>query len=71
METTIADNTFAHACYDQNSIEELEVALAGEPDEGDMRAWGLTSDEWREQIETALAARRNAEPPRVRAGLPV
>ena len=56
--TIIAENTFAAACYDQNTIADLEVALAGAADELDMREWGLTEAEWREQIELAIAALR-------------
>lgn len=56
----IEDNTFAAACFDQNSIEELEAALAGEPDQTDMATWNLTPAEWRAQIELALAAKREA-----------
>lgn len=56
--TQIALNTFAAACYDQNTIEDLEVALAGEPDQTDMAAWDLTADEWRDQIRLAIAALR-------------
>lgn len=52
----VQENTFAEACYDQNSIEELEVARNQEPDETDMKEWNLTEDEWREQIEIAIAA---------------
>lgn len=58
--TTIQDNTFAAACFDQNSIAELEEALKNGPDKGDMDAWGLTEDEWRAQIELALKAKREA-----------
>lgn len=52
--TTIKPNTFAEACYDQNSIAELEEALAGQPDVIDMETWRLTAPEWYEQIEIAL-----------------
>ena len=55
---TLDDNTFAAACYEQNSIADLEAALAGAPDEADMTTWGLSAAEWRAQIETALAAKR-------------
>ena len=54
----IRENTFAAACYDQNSIADLETALAEEPDPQDMADWGLTADEWREEIELAIAAKR-------------
>ena len=47
-------NTFAEACYDMNSIDELIDALKQEPDESDMKTWGLSADEWRENIEIAL-----------------
>lgn len=52
----VQENTFAEACYNYNSIEELEAAKNQGPDETDMREWGLSEDEWREQIETAIAA---------------
>ena len=54
----IESGSFAEACYNQNSIAELESALAGQPDANDMAQWGLSADEWREQISTALAAKR-------------
>ena len=54
----IESGTFAEACYNQNSIRELEEALTAAPDPVDMETWGLTADEWRDQIELALAAKR-------------
>lgn len=56
--TKIETNTFAAACYDQNSIDELEEALAGQADATDCENWGLTPEEWRAEIELALAAKR-------------
>ena len=56
--TDIAENTFAAACYNENSITDLETALAGVPDALDMAAWNLSVDEWRDQIEMAIAALR-------------
>ncbi len=53
----INENTFAAACYDQNSVAELQTALAGEADANDMAEWGLTAAEWRAQIELALEAK--------------
>lgn len=58
---TIADNTFARACFEQNTIAELETALSGEADQYDCAEWNLTSDEWRAQIEAALSALREKE----------
>lgn len=57
----ITSNTFAAACYDQNSISDLEAALAGEPDQTDMGTWGLSAAEWRSQIKLALAALKTEE----------
>lgn len=51
---SIQENTFAEACYNQNSIEELEAALQGKADATDMKGWGLTEEQWREQIRIAL-----------------
>ena len=50
----IKDNTFAAACYDGNTIADLENALVGDADKTDMKAWGINQTEWREQIQTAL-----------------
>lgn len=55
---SLKQNTFAEACYNQNSINELKIALSEEPDETDMRTWNITPIEWYEQIMLALAARR-------------
>ena len=55
---TIADNTFAAACFDQNSIEELETALAGEADADDCATWRITPEEWRASVELALTEKR-------------
>ena len=51
----INENTFAAACYNDNTIEDLENALRGEADLTDCETWKLTPAEWREQIELALA----------------
>ena len=51
----IKDNTFAAACYNDNTIEELETALAGTADQADMASWGIDENEWRDQIQSALA----------------
>jgi len=45
---------FAEACYNQNSIAELQQALKGEADQADMAEWGLTENDWREQVKEAL-----------------
>lgn len=60
METTmiIQDNTFAAACYNQNSIDDLVKALEDGPDATDCKTWGITETEWKEQIKTALQALR-------------
>ncbi len=47
---------FSEACFNQNSIKELQDAFAGEPDNTDMETWGIDDDEWKEAIETALLA---------------
>jgi len=53
----IEDGTFAAACYEQNTIAELEIINArGFADQADCAEWSLTAAEWRQQIELALAA---------------
>jgi hypothetical protein len=54
----IEGNTFAAACYDMNSIAELEESLQGDADRTDCENWSITPGEWRSQIELALAAKR-------------
>lgn len=51
-------NTFGAACYEQNSITELEQALTEKPDARDMGTWGISETEWRAQISDALAGKR-------------
>lgn len=50
----IQDNTFAAACYDQNTIAELEASLLHEADAEDMDTWNISANEWQEQIKLAL-----------------
>ncbi len=52
-------NNFAAACYDQNSIEELEDALQHEPDIYDMKEWGLSESEWVAQIKLAIRMKKD------------
>ena len=48
-------NSFAEACYDQNSIEELIEGLLNPADKIDMKGWGIrTAREYKGQIATAL-----------------
>lgn len=54
--TNIETGTFAEACYDMNTIEELELALTQSADKNDMKQWSITEKEWRENIELALTA---------------
>ena len=58
---TIIDNTFAAACYDMNSINELEAGLASGPDLVDLKTWNLSNSEWKHQIQLAIAALRADE----------
>ena len=45
---------FMHACYDMNSISELEDALNRAPDYTDMETWGISEDEYFDAIKSAL-----------------
>ena len=57
MTNQINDNTFSAACYDMNSVSELKDMLSTGPDATDMKTWNLTADEWKAQIELAIAAK--------------
>jgi hypothetical protein len=58
---SIESGSFAEACFDMNSIEDLEDASIENADETDMKTWGLTADEWLRQIKLALVALKEAE----------
>jgi hypothetical protein len=55
----IEDNTFAAACYNDNTIAELREALAGDTStrENDCAQWGITHAQWAAQIKLALDAK--------------
>ena len=46
-------NNFAAACYHQRAKRELGESPQN-PDQGDMNAWGISEDEWRDAIDAAL-----------------
>jgi hypothetical protein len=52
----ISDGSFAEACYQDNSTDELIDALNEGADTDDCKLWGITPDEWRSQITLALRA---------------
>ena len=59
--TTIEAGTFAEACFNQNSLHELNEALAQEgADDTDCNTWGISPEEWRESIKAALASKAEA-----------
>ena len=66
---TIANNTFAAACYNQNSIQELVNAFHW-PSAVDMATWNLTADQYRAEVTKALAAKLENWPDRVRGFVP-
>jgi len=55
--THIESNTFAEACYNQNTIDELKQALNEEADQSDMLEWKIDASTWHAQIKLALAAK--------------
>src|SRR5271157_368027 len=50
---------FAEACYNGNTIEELEERLRRPQDYTDMREWNLSEDEWIAAIRMALKRMKN------------
>lgn len=59
---SIQEDTFAEACFNQNSVIELQKALTLPADEADMKTWGLSEDEYFEQIKIALTELSGATP---------
>lgn len=55
------DNNFAVACYNDNTINELEEVLSDSVCDTDCRAWGISMDEWRDAINAALFELREDE----------
>ena len=55
----IDNNTFAEACYDQNTCDELIEALlnANSASATDRKTWGITKKEYRENLALALRAK--------------
>ncbi|MFA5300500.1 MAG: hypothetical protein WC389_20120 [Lutibacter sp.] len=51
---SIKDNTFAAACYNDNSIEELQDAISSGADAVDCKNWGIDATTWMEQMKLAL-----------------
>lgn len=51
----INENTFAEACYNQNSVQQLVEGLTDDADQSDMIQWNLNEQQWRDQIKLALA----------------
>ena len=55
QKAVIQPGSFGEACVEQNTVSELELALAAPmADIADCRAWGLTILEWRAQVELAF-----------------
>ena len=59
MERNTQASAFSDACYAQNTISDLELALTEAPDATDMATWKISAAEWREAIKTALEELRN------------
>ncbi len=45
---------FAEACFDMNSIAELQDALRNGADQTDCTEWNITENEWEKSIEAVL-----------------
>jgi len=57
--TTMQSNTFAEACYNTNSMQELIEALNSPADETSMKDWGLTEDQYFEQVKIAINEKKS------------
>ena len=54
---TFRNKPFAELCYRYRSVQELQTDLQGLADVEDCQIWGLTAQQWREQVKLALKAR--------------
>ncbi|MCZ0926550.1 hypothetical protein L0636_01455 [Halomonas janggokensis] len=46
---------FAKHCFERHSRDELEDAAKGNPDQAEMKHWGITPGQWEEAVTAALA----------------
>ena len=54
--THLADDSFAAWCYDNLSLAEVRSAFERDADADECERWGLSSLEWRLQVEMAIIA---------------
>lgn len=47
--------SFAVACYDTNSIEDLKNSLNIGADAIDCKEWGISENEWNEAVNAAIS----------------
>lgn len=47
--------SFAKHCFERHSKDELEEAVKGNPDQAEMKHWGITEGEWEQAVAAALA----------------
>lgn len=56
----VKDGSFAEACFNENSTDELiDALLSQKPDKTDLKTWKITPKESRESIAEALRAKIN------------
>lgn len=53
-----SDNCFAAACYNNNSISDLEESSLMEADATDCTIWNITPDEWLHAIQLVIETKR-------------
>ena len=54
------DNTFAAACYNENSTDELiDALMENAADDTDCENWKITPTQWRKDIAEALREKVN------------
>lgn len=54
-------NSFGEACFEQNTIQDLEETLRGQPDPTDIREWDISAAEYYAQAYLALCHLRAEE----------
>jgi hypothetical protein len=52
----VGDNTFAAACYNDNTVADLDLTGCKKSDRSDRTTWRLSAYEWAYQIGVAYAA---------------
>ncbi len=56
---TLHTDSYAEYCFDNFGVNELYSNLNSQPKPNDLIKWGLTVQQWRQEVELAIQAIKN------------